>query len=302
MRWTRSPAFIVAFVLLDLVVVVFAWVQMHGETGTDLTGSSSASPSATPSDSATPPIEGPLFLASSPAGGLVRVTRGSCDSREAVTSRVWVAARFRAPLRKVKVPGLQESLGVTMSSNRLTIVGTGTDCKRSGFVSPDGGRTWKQTAVPGNIWYLDTDTTLAAVHGPISGGVANLDCTPTSVTTLGSGGRALVSCSDFNVIEVSSRKATSPITYIVTAPAAAAQPDVGDPLVLAQLTTCSAALVRITSQQDANSVACLGNDKAPLGLATSGGRIFAQVGYRLVVSNNRGRNFTTYPGESGTTG
>jgi hypothetical protein len=299
MRWTRSPAVIGIFVLLDLVVLVFAWVLMHRDIGTPSGGSTTSTGSPDAAQAADPPIEGPLFLASSPTGGLARVTRGSCDSREPATSRVWVARSFEASLKKVTVPGLQESLGVTMTGSRVTIVGAGPTCKLSGFVSTDAGRSWRRTAIPKDIWYLDTDTSLEAVHGPIAGGVANLDCAPVSVTTLPGGVRALVACTDFNVVEVSAKRDTSPITYVVTEPAGVAQPTSGNPLVLAALPTCGAAVVRITSQQDATSLACLGNAGAPLGLAISGNRIFAQVGFRLVVSNNLGVNFATYPGESG---
>lgn len=300
MRWTRSPAFIAVVVLVDVVVVALAYLMMRGEPDAEPTRSPPPTASADGSSLDKPPIEGPLYLASSPSGGLLRVTRGSCDSRFPVASRVWVASSFKAPLRQVKVPGLQESLGISMrTNNRLAIVGTGDSCKVSGFVSSDGGGSWRRTAVPKDIWYVDTDTTLAAIHGPVSGGVANLECTPASVTTLGAGDRAFVSCSDVNVVEVSSKKDVSPIVYVVTSPGGVAQPSRGKPLVLAATTTCGAAVVRITSQQDARRVACLGNDGAPLGLAGSGDRIFAQIGYELMVSTNNASSFTRYPGESG---
>jgi hypothetical protein len=296
MRWTRSPAFIAVFVLLDVIVLILAYVLMHRETAVD-PSTAGASPSAGGSGTANP-IEGPLYLAASPKGGLLRSTRGSCDSRAPSQARVWVAASFKAPLKTVRVPGLQESLGLRMDDDRIEIVGAGTDCKVSGFVSTDDGRSWRKGSVPKDIWYLDTDTTLTAVHGPLSGGVANIDCTPVSVTTLGSGRQAFVACSDVNVMELSAKKDVSPTVFIVTAPAGVAKPGTGQPIVLAALSECGAAVVRITSQQDAKSLACLGDDGAPLGLASSGDRIFAQVGFKVMVSSNRGVNFTTYPGES----
>lgn len=294
MRWTRSPAFVVLFVLVDLAVVAFAWVLMHR----DADPATSAGPAATSSPEATATadqVEGPLFLAASSRGGLVRVTRGSCDSREPTQARVWVAARFRSALSRVTVPDLQEALGVTMDDDRVEIVGADAECKVSGFVSTDDGHSWRKRDVPRDIWYLDTDTTLAAVHGPVSGGVSNIDCTPVSVTTVASGDRAFVACSDVNVLEVSSRKDVNPIVYIVTSPTGVAKPQPGRPLVLAALSSCGADLARITSQQDAKSVACLGNEGAPLGLAVSGDRIFAQVGFTLMLSANGGKSFSTYP-------
>ena len=73
-------------------------------------------------------LTGPLTLTASASGALARVTRGSCDKREPVTSQVWLADRFKGPLTKVTVPALQESLGVQVSDTKVPIVGTGSGC------------------------------------------------------------------------------------------------------------------------------------------------------------------------------
>jgi hypothetical protein len=292
MRWTRSPALVALFVVVDLVVLVLAYFAVRGNDAPAAAGSTSTD---APTLATGASIEGPLSLAVSPSGALVRATRGSCDERAPVPAQVWVAHAFKAPLDRVRVPGLVEVLGVTMSDSRLAVVGADQACKTHGYVSTDKGRTWSRTGIPSAIWWLDVDTTATRLHGPVSGRVLNIDCRPIGISTIDRGRRALVSCADFNVVDQPKATDVPPITYGVDGPVAATLAK-GKPLVLATSDRCLASLRRVTSQADTKQIACLGNEGAPLGLAVSGSRVFAQVGQRLAVSGDGGRSFHDYPG------
>ncbi|MDX6360664.1 MAG: hypothetical protein QOH37_3718, partial [Nocardioidaceae bacterium] len=212
MRWTRSPVFVAVVAVVDAVVLVLAYLAVHHQRApvADSPPVATSTADAAPS---TLPIVGPLSLATSPSGGLMRATRGTCDRREPVRARVWVAPTYLAPLRAVTVPGLQEALGTAMTDGLLTVVGADAACKVHGYTSGDGGRTWRTAAAPTTLWRLDTDSSASLVHGPVPGGVLNIDCVPIAVSTVAGGDRALITCSGFNVIDQPRRRTVTPITY-----------------------------------------------------------------------------------------
>jgi hypothetical protein len=291
MRWTRSPAIVAVFIVLDVVVIVLAYLAMrHNEAPLASSGSTDV-----PIAREGPTIVGPLSLAVAPSGVLLRATRGSCDERAPVPAKVWVAGTYKAPLERVTVPGLVEVLGVRALDDKLIVVGADGSCKTHGYVSTDGGKQWSRAGVPPNVWWLDLDTTATKLHGPVDGGVVNIDCRPVAVSTIAHGQRALVSCADFNVVDQPRAADLPAVTYGVTAPVAASLAK-GKPLVLATSDRCLASLRQVTSQATNKQVACLGNAGAPLGLAVSGKRVFAQVGQRLAYSDDGGRSFDDYPG------
>ena len=84
------------------------------------------------------------------------------------------------------------------------------------------------------------------------------------------------------------------MTYGVDGPVAATLAK-GKPIVLATSDRCLASLRRVTSQAGTRQIACLGNEGAPLGLAVSGSRVFAQVGQRLASATTAGAASTTTP-------
>ena len=292
MRWTRSPALVAVFVVVDVVVLVLAYLATRHNDALPVAGDTAADGQVT---RVGPTIVGPLSLATAPSGVLLRATRGSCDERAPSSARVWVAPAYKAPLARVTVPGLVEVLGVTAADDRLTVVGADRSCKTHGYVSTDNGKEWSRTAVPRMVWWLDLDTTATKVHGPVDGGVVNIDCRPVGVSTIARGQRALVSCAEFNVVDQPRADDLPSITYGVDGPVAATVSN-GKPLVLATSDRCLASLRRVTSQAGTKQVACLGNDGAPLGLAVSGKRVFTQVGQRLAYSTDGGRSFDDYPG------
>jgi hypothetical protein len=108
------------------------------------------------------------------------------------------------------------------------------------------------------VWWLDLDTTATKLHGPVDGGVVNIDCRPIGVSTIVRGQRALVSCADFNVVDQPRAADLPAVTYGVEGPVAAALAK-GKPLVLATSDRCLASLRRVTSQSATKQVACLGN-------------------------------------------
>jgi hypothetical protein len=98
MRWTRSPAFVVAFVVVDVVVILLAYLAIHRESSV---GADTSATPASPTTSTAPssPIVGPLSLTAAPGGALMRATRGTCDRRDPVRARVWVASTYRVSRR-----------------------------------------------------------------------------------------------------------------------------------------------------------------------------------------------------------
>jgi hypothetical protein len=183
-----------------------------------------------------------------------------------------------------------------MTDSRIEVVGADKACKVHGYTSTDGGRGWRTTSTPKDVWYLDTDTTAYDLRGPVPGGVITIDCRPVAVTTVSRGAGALVSCDGFNVVDQPRARSSTPMTYGVDAPAAAAAQPRRTPLILAQSDTCLASLRRVTSQGATRQVACLGKRGAPLGLAVAGSRrIYAQVGLTLRYSGDGGRTFADYP-------
>lgn len=292
MRWTRSPALVAVFAVVDVIVLVLAYLAMRHDDSLPAASGTIDDGSVT---RVGPTIVGPLSLATAPSGALLRATRGSCDERAPTQARVWAAPAFKVPLARVTVPGLVEVLGVTASDDKLTVVGADGTCKVHGYVSTDNGKTWSRTGLPPNVWWLDLDTTATKVHGPVDGGVVNIDCRPVSVSTVARGQHALVSCADFNVVDQPRASDVPSITYGVDGPVAATMSN-GKPLVLATSDRCLASLRRVTSQAGTRQLACLGNDGAPLGLAVSGKRVFTQVGQRLQYSADGGRSFDDYPG------
>ena len=240
---------------------------------------------------------GPLSLAVAPSGVLLRATRGSCDERAPVPAKVWVAGAVQgAAASGSPCPDWSRSSASTVSDDKLTVVGADGSCKTHGYVSTDGGKQWSRTGVPRNVWWLDLDTTATKVHGPVDGGVVNIDCRPVGVSTIARGQRALVSCADFNVVDQPRAADLPSITYGVEGPVAAALAK-GKPLVLATLRPMPrvAAPGHVAGRHQAGGVP--GQRRAPRwGWPSSGGRVFAQVGQRLSYSDDGGRSFDDYPG------
>lgn len=296
--WSRSGLLVVAFVVLDLVIVASALVLSH-RAPAPTSGSAPASDATGAFEQAsTPLIEAPLALAASGDGALVRVTRGSCDSRDPERSRVWTSTGADQPLVGRDVPRLQETLGVAYRGSTVSLVGATADCTVAGFVSADGGRTWgRQKNPPSGVWWLDTDSSDGSVHGPERD--VSVQCVPVAVSTLGDGSRALVTCDQDQVQVVGRASSRTETSFQVTGAAAAAGPP-ERPLVLADDAGCPASLGRAGARPtDGSSSAlrgsrCLSRTGAGTGLAVSGQRVFAQVGYRLLVSDDGGATFAPY--------
>lgn len=294
-RWLRiwrSQVLIVAFVILDILVLFVAWAMMRHNVATPSSSSvGQPDPSTTPVASSS--ITGPLLLAVSPNGAVFRATRGSCDSRKPETARVWVASDKDKPLASTEIAGLQEVLGVVATDSALSVVGSTASCATKGFVSKDGGATWTEGPIPKGVWYLDTDRTKPTVHGP-SGSVA-LNCTPESVTTTADPQKAYVTCTGA-AIEVTATTKSQPLTFVVPGATYAVSSKGDFPFVLGATADCPAQLVQVNAGQKAKVVACLSTDSAGIGLARRGPVIYAQVGQKLVTVPDFGKGTVTeYP-------
>ena len=78
MRWTRSPALVAVVAVLDVVVIVLAYLAIrHNEAPPTASNSADDGPLTREG----PTIVGPLSLAVEPSGVLLRAARGSWDQR-----------------------------------------------------------------------------------------------------------------------------------------------------------------------------------------------------------------------------
>ncbi|MET0931188.1 MAG: hypothetical protein ABWX74_16830, partial [Aeromicrobium sp.] len=162
--------FLVAFVIVDIVLVGAAIRHVNGTPpSADMPdAAASAAPTATPSagsSSAAPSAQVPYdFTASEAAsvaaandGTIVVGTRGTCAGGEAT---VMVSTNGGADFSE-STTGLSTTLAVRATGTKaITVVGTDTKCEPHQLTSTDGGVTWTEDDEI-DLWYPDSqDTTL----------------------------------------------------------------------------------------------------------------------------------------------
>lgn len=110
----ESRRFLFLVAVVDLLLIAGAVYMSHrpppaytGDVTSVIDPSQSPSP-ITRSDAA---VVGPVFLAASPTGALVRVVRGSCDSRNATRAEVSVAASPDSPFLLRQCPSYRRHSG-----------------------------------------------------------------------------------------------------------------------------------------------------------------------------------------------
>lgn len=287
----ESRRFLFLVAVVDLLLIAGAVYMSHrpppaytGDVTSVIDPSQSPSP-ITRSDAA---VVGPVFLAASPTGALVRVVRGSCDSRNATRAEVSVAASPDSPLSTAAVPQLQEALGVGRTTdNDIAVVGATADCKVHSWVSADAGRTWTMKGPKqAGIWYLSTDTSAEEVFNP-QGKNLQTSCAPRSVS--GQGNKdAVVICKD--MVGLVSAGVSGSAVPLVGVGGAVQKADL-TVLALAPSNKCAAVVYPILgANQPKTRAKCVG-DGTPLAMTMSKRALFAQVGDKIWFSNNDGKTF-----------
>ena len=255
---------------------------------------SSDTPASSGNDASS--VTGPLLLAVTPAGVVLRATRGACDPARDNPPYVAVAnADTRTAPQNVAVDGIAEVLGVmAFADGKLRVVGVDSTCKTPvAFDSTDQGATWQSVpAKSAGLWHLDTDTTAEQILGPGDKQVTT-PCVPDQVINLPAG-RAIVSCAANIFFEVAPNTNTpKAITTTMEQLSVAPSTQPGHYYAFGSSSDCAAQLTEIVvSPPSTNTLACLGSGKAPLAVATSGTRIVIQLGNDLMVSTNKGATFS----------
>ncbi len=273
----------VTLVVLDVVIVVAAvWLSRPTTVEVSARAVEQSANGAAPAESASP-IQAPLLLTGGPGDRLARATRGSCDADDPERARVWTGPAD--DLRVVRVPGLVEALGLAWTGGEVRITGADADCELRGWTSGDGGATWQEGRADRTVWRLDLDRTASVVHGPRRGAPEQIGCVPTQVQ--GTARSAVAVCRDSVVLLGGAPQ--DPQQVFSTQAVGAATTDGDAVLALATLDGC-ATLVRARTDGTSQRLGCVARDAAALGLVRSGGRLYAQAGRELHVSDD-GRDF-----------
>jgi hypothetical protein len=296
-RW--STVLIAALVVLDVLVL---GVAVRARSGT-LPSWQVQDPRFDVSAAATDDDEGSsaagdtgstsVLLAVNPAGLVLRAVRGACQERFTTRAQVAVGRAEDGDLNDVELPGLREALGVMVfADGNLRVTGLGADCAPVTFDSSDEGDTWQPSDVAG-IWHLDGDVTAQRVIGP-AGAEQDIGCAPQNIVNL-PGRRAIVSCTatGFYELQVGAR----PVLYSanevqqLSATTGAAP---GHFFAFGAVEGCGAAVndVDAAAEGVVKRLACLGADRAPLAIASSGKWVVAQAGEDLLVSTDGGKHFS----------
>lgn len=184
---------IIAFVVVDIVLVTLAVRHVRGaapvpDAATPSSPSSASpspdSPAPTPATAAPEPIpDDPMLLALAEDGTVLRAVRGSCA--DGVAPAVSVSTDGGSSFAPVPVDGsLAEVTGLSASGRRtLRVAGATADCEPVVYGGSAGRDAWQQVAPDdAEMWHLTVGGT-EQVHAP--GGDVDTPCPVISLTVTG---------------------------------------------------------------------------------------------------------------------
>lgn len=190
MRQRLGTLAIVAFVVIDVVLVVLAFRHVRpangsgaapaspsaSPTGAPSTSASAGSPSEAPSKSASA-SHGPLLLSLAADGTVLRATEGDCAGKPA---RITVSTNGGRTFTRVQVAAdLDQVLSVEARSKRdLRLVGSTDVCTTRLYDGAAGRQAWKAGDDSGTWHQLIGDS--SAVRSP--SGVVDTPCRPVDVS------------------------------------------------------------------------------------------------------------------------
>lgn len=193
-------AFVVLFVIFDIVLIFFTLAHVNKEpVKSDIpdTAATSAAPAAGAQDPYDFKPATSTLVSSNADGSLVFAVHGNCDGT--VASGAAISANSGDQVR-ASVTGVLTTLAVeAQGGGKYSLVGTNGQCEPVQINSSDSGRTWTP-ADDISLWYVDPSD-VETVHAP-GKGASKPGCSVTSLSDLGED-RAIVTCSDGQVIGTS---------------------------------------------------------------------------------------------------
>ncbi len=288
MRRLYPAAAAAALVLVNVACFAFLrdWISTPPpDTGVTFDGGSRAS---TTGDD---PLAGPVLLAGSPDGAVLRATHGSCTGTDddpaddpAAAATTWVAAPGSGPV-EVSVDGLGEALAVGRDQAGWWIIGTAGTC--DDIVAWSGslaGDTWKQTDLPADAWYLDPGSTGNKVVSPRGAVTVASDCSVETVQAVGD--RVYASCSAPIAYEADrvEREFTT-VASLEPVVTLAGRAD-GQQAIMTTSDKCLAGVQVKAANGRITGEHCFGSEQAPLGIAWIGDDLVAQTGFDLVTNES----------------
>ncbi len=148
---------VTAFVIVD--VLLLAWLFTR-DSAPDTAGEPSASETNQEKERA--PVDESVSLTRSGPLTLLRVHRSDCSGE--TTPKLEISIDAAQQFREVALPvdddgelAIRSVLAVgASSSERLTLLGTNSDCDKRGYSSADGGESWRRADVSFD-WYIAPD-------------------------------------------------------------------------------------------------------------------------------------------------
>jgi len=176
---------VVAFIVVDVVLIALAVRHVDGGAAADRPGPARPSPDRSVSES--PPSEAveaevrrgrPLLMAAGAGEVVLRAQPGSCDGEAA---RLSVSRDGGASFEDREIAAqVLLRLDVTSLSD-MWVAGLNADCEPTFYRSGDGGRSWEATAGTQGAWHLLPDGS-DALHAP--DGEVELPCTPVALSSV----------------------------------------------------------------------------------------------------------------------
>jgi hypothetical protein len=156
--------------------------------------------------------------------------------------------------------------------------------------SHDGGDSW-QSSPDAGIWRLSPDTTAASIIGP-KGSDLPTQCAPSQLLNLPQR-RGIASCSSGTFFPLVPGQqpvnvAAGDFRDLSVAPGS----QDGHYFVFGRTSDCAAQVADVkVADNSVTNLLCLGNDRAPLAIATAADSVVVQVGDDLMVSDDGGEHF-----------
>ncbi len=301
MRLHVKVALVIAFVVLDIVLVALAVRHVRQPASTDgglststlTSDGDSTTPATTPtqpntSNTEPPPPERSNTLLSIGVGGVVlRATTGDCQAGESGSIEVSTdgGQTFETALRAVA----QVVRVVAVSRSDLWIVETGETCVAAVQRSGDLGESWVRSPGSRGAWHLSPTVGDGRVHAP--GGPRRLGCVGISLAPLDVT-LAYAACENGDVRVSTNAGTTWSTTGHIDGLAALSFENASTGLALATDDGCAARVVTTNDNgQTWRRSGCLEGDE-PEAIATNGNQVVAQVDDQLFVSDDGGQTWS----------
>lgn len=190
-------AFVVLFVIFDIVLIFFTLAHVNKEpVKSDIpdTAATSSAPATSDQDPYDFKPATSTLVSSNADGSLIFAVHGNCEGTVASASAV--SANLGDQVRPALTKLVTTLAVVAQGDGKYAAVGTNAACDPVQVESADTGRTWTP-ASDITLWYVDP-VDVETVHAP-GKGASKPGCTVTSLSDLGKDS-AVVTCADGQLI------------------------------------------------------------------------------------------------------